>query len=452
MNSRPRRAAATLAALVLGFATGSAPARAGDMVDDDRGPVHLKTDLSAKADRDAVHALAAETRDRVAAELERFGVRRKSKGLTRMRVYASRDGFEDRKRKTTPDDMHWASAFFDEANNEVVMWWADGSRSGRETLRHEVTHQVLAEFVKNAPIWFDEGFASYIGAVEVDAHGDPITLVDEKKIQRMRHVLRTGEYAPLYDLMDMKWLEFFGKAGTKKLQWDRATMYAQSWSLVYFLLNAVDPADRELAEKLAERVDTGRWSQAAFKRMLPELESRWRAFLERDDLIAADGHARAAWSAWTRRDATKAAEEAKAALAIDPERRAMSRVLAEASLAAGAPADAVPVFRALLEAGESEASCFGLASALLALAAQVQDGAIAEEARDAALRAAELAPRGRGYDALVLAADACEQMGDADAALGCVRKALAEKAIPAELRSALREREQALVRRVISGG
>lgn len=427
------------------------PAIGGDMVDDDRGPVKLKTDLG-RSERDRVHALTVETRDRVADLLERLDVRRKSKGATRMRVYATRDGFEERKRKTTPVDMHWASAFFDTSNNEVVMWWAGGGASGRETLRHEVTHQIVAEFVKNAPIWFNEGLASYIGAMELDPYGDPIVLVSEKKLKRMRWAFKQNKHAPLYDLMDMQWLEFYGRQGTKKLQWDRTTVYAESWSLVFFLLHATGEEDKEFAEKVAERIDTGRWKQSAFKKTLEKMEPRWRAFIDREDLIKADKASRATHKAWSNKDAARAIEKAKETLAIDPDRRSAARILGEASVASGAPADAIPVFRELLKHGESESLQMGMARALVAVSRSMNDPKLAKEARTAAMRASELAPNQRAYDALVLAADACELMGDTKGALRCVRDALKEKALPATMRKPLRDREHLLVRRAIKGG
>jgi len=446
---RPKQLAFVLVTLgMAGPLVGSA--FAGDMVDDDRGPVKLKTDLG-RAERDRVHDLTAETRDRVAEILERLDVRRKSKGATRMRVYATRDGFEQRKRKTTPVDMHWASAFFDPSNNEVVLWWAGGGASGRETLRHEVTHQIVAEVVKNAPIWFNEGLASYVGAMELDRYGDPIVLVSEKKLKRMRWAFKQNKHAPLYDLMDMQWLEFYGKQGTKKLQWDRTTMYAQSWSLVFFLLHATSEEDKEFAEKVAERIDTGRWKQTAFKKTLGKLEPRWRSFVDREDLIKADKASRAAHKAWSANDAARAIEKAKETLAIDPDRRSVARILGEASVASGAPAEAIPVFRELLKQGESESLCMGMARALIAVSKSINDSELAKEARAAAMRASELAPNQRAYDALALAADACELMGDTKGALHCVREALKEKALPAAKRKPLRDRERLLVKRSIKG-
>ncbi|MFO0985657.1 MAG: DUF1570 domain-containing protein, partial [Planctomycetota bacterium] len=242
-----------LAALVLAVPLIGAP---GDLVDDDRESVHLKSDL-ARDQRDLVHALATDTRRRVEELLARIGLSQKSTGLTRLRVYAAEADFEQRRRATTSVHHQWAAAFFDAANNEVVTCWQGGTDAGRRALRHELTHLVLREHAKNPPLWFDEGLAEYIGSRQHDAFGDVLVTVDRSHLETLRSAFAANRICPLYQLMELKEIEFYGRAGTKKLPWDRSITYAESWSLVYFLLHATAAEDRDFLQLVVQRLESG---------------------------------------------------------------------------------------------------------------------------------------------------------------------------------------------------
>ncbi len=90
--------------------------RGDKLLDDDRRFVKLKTDLR-KSERAQVHELAESTRETVRTLLEGLGIKRKSSGLTRLRVYGTARGFEGRKERATDVLSHGASASFVRSNN-----------------------------------------------------------------------------------------------------------------------------------------------------------------------------------------------------------------------------------------------------------------------------------------------------------------------------------------------
>ncbi|MBI4880832.1 MAG: tetratricopeptide repeat protein [Planctomycetes bacterium] len=444
------RIATFLLALLLAPAFLAPCAGAGeDLADDDRGGVKLKSDLDEEA-RDAVHELVLETRARVQETLRCLGLAPKSRGQIRLRIYAAPEDFASRQRRTQSIYMLWTNSYFDLANNEVVSCWQGGSAQGRAALRHELTHCVLHEYSKNLPLWFAEGFACYIEGIEVDAYGDPLQTVDTTRLNTIRRALASGTICPMYDLMELKEIEFYGREGAKELPWDRNIVYAQSWSLVYYLLAVAEGEDREFAGLVAKRLDTGQWSQAAFKRILPELEGRWRDFLARDDLVRLDVLTTEARRELDQGRFSSAREAALKALDLDRKRRAARRVLAESCVALGLYEEALVACDRLLADEEADPDAhLCRARALLGQAGARQQPDLAGEARAVALHAVDLLPEQEKFRGLLLAIQVDESRDDVKGALELLRRALALKHVPQEVRSDLLEREQALIKRAI---
>ncbi len=426
------------------------PAGAGeDLADDDRGDVKLKSDLDQEA-RDAVHELVLETRARVQETLSGLGISRKSSGQIRLRMYAASEDFVLRQRRTQSIYMLWTSSYFDLANNELVSCWHGGSAQGRAALRHELTHCVLHDYSKNLPLWFAEGFACYIESIEVDQHGDPLRTVDTTRLLAIRRALKSDTICPMYDLMELKEVEFYGREGAKALPWDRGIVYAQSWSLVYYLLAVAEGEDREFAALVTRRLDTGQWSQAGFRRMLPDLEARWRDFLARDDLVRLDVLTTEARRELDQGHFSAAREAAQKALDLDRRRRAARRVLAESCVALGLYEEALVACDRLLAEKEADAEAhLCRARALLGQAATRQEPALADEARAVTLHGVDLLPEREKYRGLLLAIQIDESQDDVKGALELVRRTLALKHVPQEVRADLLEREQALIKKAI---
>lgn len=415
--------------------------------EDQRGSVQVKSDLPPEQVAE-VHALAAGTRHEVEELLERLGIERKSKGLTRLRVYATPEGFEKRKLRTVDVHSHWAAAYFDLASNEVVTCWRDGSAGGRSTLRHEITHQILHEYVKNPPIWFNEGLATYIGNIQRDDSGDPLATVNRGHIQEVQRALQQERTCPLEELLELGSIEFYGREGTKELPWDRGILYAQSWSLVYFLIEVAEGEDGEIAREIFERMDSGRFRPARFRKRLPELEENWKRFLDDDTRLERDRLTRKAHELLREQKWPEALEAATAVLAQDSTRRAARRVAAEASLGLAEHDAAITHMTELLaQRPEDPPTQMRLAELHLAKAEVRQDPVAAGKAVELAIDVAEQLPASEVYPVYLFASKAAEYQGDLSAALEHLRAALGLRNVPGELRRELKRRENDLMRR-----
>lgn len=417
---------------------------AGDLVDDDRQGVELKTDL-AKDQRDRVYATVVDTSERVTALLQSLALKRKQTRMLRLRVYASEAEFEKRKRRTFDARRQWARGFIDLACNEVVVSWQDDG-VGPRSLRHELTHFVLAEYAVDPPAWLDEGLAEYFAAQEVDEHGDLITTVDPQHLRRVRIAIANGGLCPVPTFLQLKATDFYGDADSMQATWDHWTSYAQAWSLVYFLLE--EAHDRPMLDLVAQRLERGVWGPELAGR-LPAFQTRWQAFIGSGDLEEPDLLTKEARDALVARNLPRALGFARSALEVKPRRRAARRVLAEASLIAGDDEQAYRACNYLLAEKEADpAAHLCRARALIGLYRREQQPYLASRAAASALRAAELSPPRERPECLLVAVTAFESAGDIKAALATCRDALHVEDLARTMKLVLEQRETELSRQL----
>lgn len=124
---------------------------------------------------------------------------------------------------------------------------------------HEYTHYLLRSRVTvNLPIWYEEGFASYLSTLEVDADG--VVTVGRGPFALLRHLLATPG------------TEFEGMFEERyRMDWQRHDLrdiYTLAWGVVRFLHHARQPGGKPYAETiggLLAAIDQGAPSAAALR-------------------------------------------------------------------------------------------------------------------------------------------------------------------------------------------
>jgi tetratricopeptide (TPR) repeat protein len=416
-----------------------------------RNGVEIKTDLQGGALDDAFEEVEI-TRAAVTEFFETNNVKRKSTQSLRIRLFAHAADYDDFRRRTFDQRNDVRSmSFYDDSDRLIGAAWEGGQPRARGELRGQVARQMLGNYSKNSPPWIEEAIFGYFEGIEADAFGDVIDVLNRQRHADMRRVLETGKYCPLFDLMDMREDQFYGLAGAPNNSlYPRETLYAESWSILYFLVVSPEPADRKLLAAVAERIDTGRWSQAGQAKALAEMEPRWKTFLTGD----AAGHVgqlrRDAWEKFNRGDARAARDLAAEAVNLDKSNVSGHRALAHAALAAGDFTTAIASFAELRKLRPKDADAgIGHAKALLARGKEKSDKVDLDDAVTAATSAgATIAIKDR-HTAYEIAAEACEAKSEPKAALKWVREARKQKGLTFEHDKMLAEWEDRLMKAAI---
>ncbi|MFH0944472.1 MAG: hypothetical protein V2A76_04670 [Planctomycetota bacterium] len=421
------------------------------MVSEQHAGFELKTDLDG-AQKEEVLAVAERTLAGARELLERLGVRRKGGLSLVLTIFSHEADYEDHRRRTHDQNTFVSSSvsYLDESGGEIAAAWQDGSLTATGQLRRQVARHVLREHAPDAPIWFEEGFAGYFEGLQIDPYGGTMDLVNEELLSTVRDALRNSSYCPLFDLMDLQHVEFYGLAGARKSDWPRATLYAESWSLLFYLLSADDPDAAQFLNLVVRRLSSGRWSQTLHRQLLKELEPRWIEFLQADSFREVGELVRSAWVRLEQGEYFAARMDAAKALELDRGHRSARRVLARAAYGEEDYVTAANLFQGLVDDDPNDLDALLCsARALLMLAGRSGDRQQTLEAISAGVTASRAAPIGKQHLGLLIAVEGAEQMQDLKQALELVRDILRLRGVPSEVRARVTELEQALIKRSI---
>ena len=177
--------------------------------------------------------------------------------------------------------------FFVTRDNEGVATWADGRSPSqtRRTLQHEGFHQFAHDhFGRNLPAWLNEGLAQYFEDAILLDRGFALGLADPDRIQRVRQALDAGDALPLASLLRLGGTDWHSTLTTDATR--AGLLYAQSWSLVYFLIHgdqgAHQPAFEHYLQLLSEDASPDRALKQAFgDNAMQDLEARWKPWARR---------------------------------------------------------------------------------------------------------------------------------------------------------------------------
>jgi uncharacterized protein DUF1570 len=160
--------------------------------------------------------------------------------------------------------------FFSPKSQGLATWTQGRSRSQTfQVLQHEGFHQFAFNYLgTDLPTWINEGLAQYFeDAIIV---GDKMTtgLASTRRLQQVQHALESGkaiDFAQLVNLSPQRW------ADTLHSNPDRAALlYAQSWSIVFFLIHGENNKYQPAFARYLQKVSAGRDHQSAFNEVFGE--------------------------------------------------------------------------------------------------------------------------------------------------------------------------------------
>lgn len=183
------------------------------------------------------------------------------------------------------DATHSGGMFFVTHKLEGLATWVD-SRSRRKTfevLQHEGFHQFAWHAIGTSlPVWLNEGLAQYFEHAVLDKDGRmTLGLTSRSRIERVKAAINQGDVLPIATLMRVSSEQW---ASVLRQKPERAKLlYAQSWSLAYFLIHGDNGEHQPKLIGYLKRLSQGERSDDALfmafgKDGLKPLANNWRHF------------------------------------------------------------------------------------------------------------------------------------------------------------------------------
>ena len=195
----------------------------------------FKTDLS-RSQGQAFIKNAGRLMEAMQAAYKRYVPPQKDLGVSTVRVFATRDGYNEYMKGATGESGDSTIGLWSPSHEELLI--LDMGNSARnetlKTMRHEAFHQYLfyATGSGRHAMWFNEGHACFFENVSYDAKKNYVRIWDDPKDRRPAAVARDPErYARLAkEILLLPREDFYG--GTLQEVNDR---YSAAWAIVYFL-------------------------------------------------------------------------------------------------------------------------------------------------------------------------------------------------------------------------
>ncbi len=118
------------------------------------------------------------------------------------------------------------------------------SQETYDILFHEAFHQFIDRYIHAAPVWINEGLATYYGTARVTPRGLVFDRPRSDYADVVASVASLGQLIPLGELMTATSESFYRREPVPRTELDRVTLsYAQSYTLVAYMLG--DAGGRE---------------------------------------------------------------------------------------------------------------------------------------------------------------------------------------------------------------
>ncbi|MEM6551570.1 MAG: DUF1570 domain-containing protein [Planctomycetota bacterium] len=151
-----------------------------------------------------------------------------------------------------------------------------------KTLQHEGFHQfVFSTLGTRVPTWLNEGLAQYFEDAVLVRDSMELGLASPQRIARIKRAIHSGQALPLNRLLTLTPRDWAHALRTDPAASSR--IYAQAWSLVYFLIHGEDGRHLPALQRYLRELAAGAEPDTALKHAfgpagLTALEPRWRTF------------------------------------------------------------------------------------------------------------------------------------------------------------------------------
>jgi hypothetical protein len=154
--------------------------------------------------------------------------------------------------------------FFSHKSQGLATWTQGRSRSQTfQVLQHEGFHQFAYNHLgQDLPTWINEGLAQYFEDAIIVGEKMTTGLSNTRRIEQVKHALDSGTaigFSGLIQFNADQWADTLHSNPAKA-----SLMYAQSWSLVFFLIHGENDKYQSAFARYLQKVSVGRDHQTAF--------------------------------------------------------------------------------------------------------------------------------------------------------------------------------------------
>jgi hypothetical protein len=150
------------------------------------------------------------------------------------------------------------------------------------TLYHEGLHQYLDYYIKDAPIWFNEGLATFFECSYFEGGNFKAGVINKGRLEGLLAGLDGkvpgASIRPLKDFMLSDAAEFMGNIGNQAI-----LNYSQAWSMIYFLLMNPEMMEKYLKpyfKLLKDGNSKEEAFQATFAPVIQTIELKWKDYYQ----------------------------------------------------------------------------------------------------------------------------------------------------------------------------
>jgi len=130
-------------------------------------------------------------------------------------------------------------------------------------LRHEGFHQFMYTHIsRQTPPWIDEGLAEYFEHAMDEWGNFSPELIPKHHIRVLRKAIKNNTLIPLIDLLTMNRVKWNSQLSSRVLA---NNQYAQSWSVVYFLLHGDDSKNRDYLDRYITAIKEKKAGKSGFE-------------------------------------------------------------------------------------------------------------------------------------------------------------------------------------------
>lgn len=130
-------------------------------------------------------------------------------------------------------------------------------------LRHEGFHQFMyTHIARRSPPWINEGFAEHFEYAVQEKNGFNLNIVPRDHVMTLKKAMKNNSLIPLSELLIMGTDEWNYNLGNRSLS---LLQYAQSWSVVHFLLYGSNGNNKSYLDKYLRAISQGKTCDEAFE-------------------------------------------------------------------------------------------------------------------------------------------------------------------------------------------
>ncbi|QDU32987.1 hypothetical protein KS4_10260 [Poriferisphaera corsica] len=164
----------------------------------------------------------------------------------------------------------------------LALWIGDKPmRDVKAVLQHEGFHQFTWNYIgNNLPVWMNEGLAQYFEDAVITDGTLRTGLADINRTKLVKLMVRSNHFLPFPAIMDMSHDDWSKILSSDPDQASR--LYAQAWSMVYFLIHHDDGRNASNVNKYLAALNSGDNPKDSFEEIFSSdrghLQRQWQRF------------------------------------------------------------------------------------------------------------------------------------------------------------------------------